>query len=114
MLDNCWRGQELNRKGMRTMRSDRRSQFAHRSSANRSNRGVYPANCKTVLLPLEIRLAFSNFLRAAKTVRAPFGGPAETGAGGVRRLLVPILLNGGFGYEDYLRFCSPLAVDHRL
>jgi CheY-like chemotaxis protein len=47
-------------------------------------------------------------------VRAPFGGLAETGAGGVRRLLVPILLNGGFGYENYLRFCSPLAVDHRL
>ena len=34
-------------------------------------------------------------------------GPAETGAGGVRRLLVPILLNRGFGYEDYLRF-APL------
>ena len=33
-----------------------------------------------------------------QAVRAPFGGPAETGAGGVRRLLVPILLNGGFGY----------------
>jgi CheY-like chemotaxis protein len=33
---------------------------------------------------------------------------------GVRRLLVPILLNGGFGYENYLQFCSPLAVDHRL
>jgi CheY-like chemotaxis protein len=47
-------------------------------------------------------------------VRAPFGGLAETGAGGVRRLLVPILLNGGFGYENYLRFCPPLAVDHRL
>src|ERR1700753_559912 len=47
-------------------------------------------------------------------VRAPFGGLAETGAGGVRRLLVPILLNGGFGYENYLRFRSPLAVDHRL
>ena len=31
----------------------------------------------------------------------------ETGAGGVRRLLVPILLLGGFGYEDYLRLCSP-------
>jgi hypothetical protein len=27
-------------------------------------------------------------------------------------VLVPILLNGGFGYENYLRFCSPLAVDH--
>jgi hypothetical protein len=25
-------------------------------------------------------------------------------------LLVSILLNGGFGYEDYLRLCSPLAV----
>jgi hypothetical protein len=40
-------------------------------------------------------------------------GPAETGAGGVRRLLVPILLNGGFGYEN-LRLYSPVAVDHRL
>jgi hypothetical protein len=49
-----------------------------------------------------------------QAVRAPFGGSAETGAGGVRRLLVPILLNGGFGYENYLRFCSPLAVDHRI
>jgi hypothetical protein len=47
-------------------------------------------------------------------VRAPFGGPAETGAGGVRCLLVPILLNGGFGYEDYVRLFSPLAVDHRI
>src|SRR6202022_2882470 len=47
-------------------------------------------------------------------VRAPFGGLAETGAGGVRRLLVPILLNGGFGYENDLRFCSPLAVHPRL
>ena len=27
-------------------------------------------------------------------------GPEETGAGGVRSLLVPILLNGGYGYED--------------
>ena len=42
-----------------------------------------------------------------QAVRAPFGGPAETGAGGVRSLLVPILLNGGFGYEDSLRFCPP-------
>src|SRR5438309_1814685 len=40
-----------------------------------------------------------------EAVRAPFGGSAETGAGGVRRLLVPNLLNGGFGYENYLRFC---------
>src|ERR1700736_6022385 len=46
-------------------------------------------------------------------VRAPCGGSAETGAGGVRRLLVPILLNGGFGYEN-LRLYSPLAVDDRL
>ena len=47
-------------------------------------------------------------------VRAPLGGPAETGAGGVRCLLVPILLNGGFGYEDYVRLFSPLAVDRRI
>src|SRR6476469_10358305 len=77
MLDNCWRGQETNRKDIRTMRTDRRSQITHRTSAKRRNRGVNPANCKTVLLPLEIRLAFSNFLRAAKTVRALFGGSAE-------------------------------------
>jgi hypothetical protein len=57
---------------------------------------------------------FLVFCMPRKAVRAPFGGPAETGAGGIRRLLVPILLNGGFGYENYLRFCSPLAVDHRL
>src|SRR5258708_25006543 len=46
-------------------------------------------------------------------VRAPLEGPAETGAGGVRRLLVPNLLNGGFGYEN-LRLHSPVAVDDRL
>src|SRR5258708_37600031 len=44
-------------------------------------------------------------------VRAPLEGPAETGAGGVRRLLVPNLLNGGFGYEN-LRLHSPVAVHH--
>ena len=42
--------------------------------------------------------------------QAPFGGLAETGAGGVRCLLVPILLNGGFGYGN-LRLHAPLAVD---
>jgi hypothetical protein len=47
-------------------------------------------------------------------VRAPFGGPVETGAGGVRCLLVPILLNGGFGYENDVRLFSPLAVDDRI
>jgi hypothetical protein len=46
-------------------------------------------------------------------VRAPFGGSDETGAGGVRPLLVPILLNGGFGYEN-LRLHSPLAVHDRF
>ena len=64
------------------------------------------------LLKFDWRFLISCVPRQA--VRAPFGGPAETGAGGVRGLLVSILLNGGFGYEDYLRFCSPLAVDHRL
>jgi len=59
-------------------------------------------------------LLFLVFAMPRQAVQAPFGGSAETGAGGVRRLLVPILLNGGFGYENYLRFCSPLAVDHRL
>jgi len=33
-------------------------------------------------------------------VPGAFRGLVETGAGGVRRLLVPILLCGGFGYED--------------
>jgi len=28
-------------------------------------------------------------------------------------LLVPMLLTGGCGYEDF-RFCSPVAVEHRL
>ena len=69
---------------------------------------------KKIRRPLETGMTFSSFWHAAKAVRAPLGGSAETGAGGVRRLLVPILLNGGFGYENYLRFCSPLAVDHRL
>jgi hypothetical protein len=40
-------------------------------------------------------------------------GLVETGADGVRRLLVPILLNGGFGYGN-LRLHSPLAVDDRF
>ena len=46
--------------------------------------------------------------------RAPLRGPARRVPEGIRDLLVSILLNGGFGYEDYLRLCSPLAVDHRL
>src|SRR5215210_161780 len=49
-----------------------------------------------------------------EAVRAPFGGSAETGAGGVRGLLVPNLLNGGFGYENYLRFCPAVALHHWL
>jgi hypothetical protein len=68
----------------------------------------------TSATPLEIQLASSNFLLAATSGPGALQGPGETGAGGVRRLLVSILLNGGFGYEDYLRFCSPLAVDRRL
>jgi hypothetical protein len=64
------------------------------------------------LLKFDWRFLISCLPRQA--VRAPVGGPAETGAGGVRGPLISILLNGGFGYEDYLRFCSPLAVDHRL
>ena len=45
---------------------------------------------------------------AATSGPAP-SGPGETGAGGVRRLLVSILLLGGFGYED-LRFHPPAAI----
>jgi hypothetical protein len=41
----------------------------------------------------------------------PSGARRGRGAGGVRRLLVPILLNGEFGYENYLRFCSPFAIE---
>jgi hypothetical protein len=52
---------------------------------------------------------FLVFCMPRQAVRAPFGGSAETGAGGFRRLLVPILLNGGFGYEDYLRFLLPFG-----
>jgi hypothetical protein len=40
-------------------------------------------------------------------------GLTKAGAGGVRRLLIPILLNGGFGYED-LRFRPALALKHRF
>jgi hypothetical protein len=92
-------------------RSDSRSQFEHRSSAKQSLRVSLQSG---LAAPLKSDWRFLISCVPRKAVRAPFGGSAETGAGGVRRLLVPILLNGGFGYEDYLRFCSPLAVDHRL
>src|ERR1700730_4033431 len=64
----------------------------------------------TLLKPEKLWIISSTPQDAA---RAPLAGPAETGAGGVRRLLVSILLNGGFGYEN-LRLRSPLAVDDRL
>jgi hypothetical protein len=51
---------------------------------------------KILLAGLETGLAFSSFFGVPGAVM----GPAETGAGGVRRLLVSILLNGGFGYEN--------------
>jgi hypothetical protein len=42
-------------------------------------------------------------------------GLGKAGAGGVRSLLVPNLLYGGFGYEDHdFRLCPPFAIDHRL
>ena len=46
-------------------------------------------------------------------VGVPFGGP---GGDGRRRCPGPARthLAGGFGYENYLRFRSPLAIDHRL
>ena len=56
---------------------------------------------------------FLVFCMPRQAVREPFG-PGADGRRRYRRLLVPILLNGGFGYENYLRFCSPLAVVHRL
>jgi len=65
-------------------------------------------------IALETELVFSSFLAAALRGPGALRGPVETGAGRLRRLLVPILLNGGFGYEDKLRLRSPLAVDHRI
>jgi hypothetical protein len=63
--------------------------------------------------PRALKAGFSSFSHAATSgPGAPFGGRRRR-APGVRRLLTP-LLNGGFGYENYLRFCSPLAVEHRL
>jgi hypothetical protein len=64
--------------------------------------------------PLETGSTLSSFWDAA------IGGPGALrgpGGDGRRRWPTPartILLDGGFGYENYLRFCSPLAVDHRL
>jgi len=49
--------------------------------------------------PLKPKWAFLLFWLPQPAARAP-SGPGETGAGGVRSLLVPILLNGGFGYEN--------------
>ena len=57
---------------------------------------------------------FLIFCLPPDAVRAPFQGPAATGAGRIRRLLVPNLLYGGFGYENHLRFRPALAFDHRI
>src|ERR1700676_525243 len=72
-----------------------------------------PKFTKNIHAPLKPNRLLRIFRLPRQAVRAPFAGPVETGAGGVRRLLVPILLNGGFGYED-LRLCSPVAVDDRV
>jgi hypothetical protein len=64
---------------------------------------------KNVGFSLETKERFASFLHAAISGPGAFRGSAETGAGGVRSLLVSILLNGGFGYENYLRFCPPFG-----
>src|SRR6476469_4792793 len=68
---------------------------------------------KKFCLLLKPKRSLLIFYPPPRAARAPFGGPAEAGAGGVRHPLVSILLNGGFGYEN-LRLRSPLAVNHRL
>jgi hypothetical protein len=58
-----------------------------------------PLAGKKIVGALETFLGFSNFLAAATAVPGA-QWPGKAGAGGVRGLLVPILLYGGFGYED--------------
>jgi hypothetical protein len=69
---------------------------------------------KKITPTLETEKAFADFFVCRDhAVRAPIGGPAEIGAGGVRAPARTILLNGGFGYEN-LRLHSPVAVDDRV
>jgi hypothetical protein len=69
---------------------------------------------RSLLTPLEIQLAFSNFLLAAVSGPGALQGPAETGAGGYPGPARIHLAHWRIGYEDYLRLCTPLAVDYRL
>jgi hypothetical protein len=60
--------------------------------------------------PLETGSGFSSFLVCRKQRPERPWGSAKTDAGSFRHLLVPILLNGGFGYENDIEFRSPLAI----
>lgn len=63
---------------------------------------------------LETCSRFSNFPRAGNGPDAPRGF-GETGTEGVRWPLVPILLIGGFGYEDFIIRLRPvLAIVDRV
>lgn len=67
------------------------------------------SSCKKIfraLLNCEARFFYFSFA-------GRFYGPGKVGAGRVRRLLIPILLNGGFGY-DQLRLRPLLAFEHWL
>src|SRR5215212_5403228 len=58
------------------------------------------AGGKKIRSSLATELRCSNFLSAATRGPSASRGLGEKDAGGVRRRLVPILLNGGFGYEN--------------
>jgi hypothetical protein len=63
---------------------------------------------------LEIDSGFSNLILPLRAAPGAILGLADyQGGGRCLRPFVSTLLSGGFGYED-LRFCSPLAFDHRL
>jgi hypothetical protein len=42
------------------------------------------------------------------------GGPAQSRSASFLALLVSMLLNGGYGYENRLRLFSALSVKHRF
>src|SRR6202011_3450324 len=97
------------RKNLRRSGNSPRVRGAGRTGRRKAQCGLYQ-KIAALLKPESLLLVFCLPRHA---VRAPLLGPAETGAGGVRRLLVPILLNGGFGYES-IRLYSPVAVDDRV
>jgi hypothetical protein len=75
--------------------------------------GLHFLRNRKIRIPLETGMTFSSFWHAAISGRGAFRGP---GGDGRRRCPGPARthLAGGFGYENYLRFRSPLAIDHRL